>query len=167
MGLALLGGVALLSGCLPRDEGGCPYCPGGGGHAQVIVPFETIVRGEHSGIRDTRILAVRDMATWAALWAEHVAGQEPRPAVPAVDFVRDMVIGFFWGEKPTSGYEVEIAEIVLRSDRMIVRVEASVPGTGAMVPQVLTQPHHIVRLSRSDLPVEFVFVEAPEPKRRG
>lgn len=157
----LLGACALLSGCLPKDEpgGGCPYCPGGGG-AAVVVTFETVDRGVHSGIRDERRVVIRDGAAWASLWAEHVAGRTPPPQLPAVDFSREMVLGYFWGEKPTSGYGVEITEVVQTAQGLLVRVEVSFPRPGAPVLQVLTQPYHLVRLPRSDLPVEFLVVEA-------
>lgn len=155
--VVLAGAMAILSGCLPREEGGCPYCPGGG--VAVIVPFETVDQGDHSGIRGERRVVVRDGAAWAALWAEHGAGRTPPPELPEVDFSREMVVGFFWGEKPTAGYRVEISEVLAEAGRLVVRVEVGSPPPGAPVVQVLTQPHHLVRLPRSELPVEFLVVE--------
>jgi len=107
------------------------------------------------------MLALRDEVAWAALWAEHTVGQEPDPPVPEIDLVREMAIVFFWGEKPSSGYEAEIVEVILRSDLLQVRVGVRLPSTQAIVLPVLTQPFHLVRVPRSDLPVEFETVEAP------
>jgi len=155
-------GAALLSGCVPQDNGGCPVCPRGAGrYPTVLMLFDTIAHGAHSGVPAERRLVIRDAATWEALWAEHVAEEVPPPSVPPVDFTREMVIAFFWGQKPTSGYEVETTEIAWVEDRIVVRVQESSPRPEDMVLQVLTQPHHIVQTPRVDLPVEFVVVPAP------
>ena len=125
----------------------------------MVVAFETVDQGVHSGIREERRAVIRDGAAWAALWAEHTRGQHPAPAVPPLDFTQEMVVGYFWGEKPTAGYRVELTEVVAEAGRLVVRVEVGPPPPGAPVVQVLTQPHHLVRLPRSELPVEFLVVE--------
>ncbi len=163
LALGPLAFVVLLGGCLPRGTGGepgCPVCPGGGAVAELSVPFETLDQGVQSGIRHARKLVIRDGETWAALWREHVAERVPQPPLPQVDFTRDMVIAFFLGEKPTAGYAATIKEIRASLDKLLVRVEVTSPPPGSFVAQVLTQPYHIVKLPRSDLPVEFVVVEA-------
>ena len=162
VGSALVGVMLVLPGCIPTGDGGCPTCPGSGGSARVVVPFETLDQGEHSGIRDTRMQAVRDEAAWVALWAEHTAGREPTPAIPEIDFAREMAVVFFWGEKPTSGHEAEITEISLGAERAVVRVELRAPAPGGVVLPVLTQPFHVVKLPRFSPPVEFATVEMPE-----
>ncbi len=169
--LALMLGF-LLGGCLPRnggDGGGCPVCPGGGaGGTAVVIPFETVEQGDHSGVQAEGGRVVRSPAAWEALWAEHAAGRVPAPPLPPVDFSREMVLAYFLGEKPTAGYAVEIREIAVSEGRVLVHVAVTTPPAGAPVLQVLTQPFHIVRALRSELPVEFVPVEAdPGPKRRG
>ncbi len=126
----------------------------------MVVAFETVDQGVHSGIRAERRVVVRDGTAWAALWAEHGAGRTPQPELPPVDFTQEMVVGYFWGEKPTAGYRVELTEVVAEATRLVVRVEVGSPPPGAPVLQVLTQPYHLVRLPRSELPVEFLVVEA-------
>jgi len=151
----------LLGGCLPQEvsEPGCAVCPRDKPVPISSAPFDTIDQGIHSGIKESRQLVVRDPAAWAALWAEHIAGRVSAPPLPVIDFAREMVIAFFLGEKPTSGYSVEIKEILEEGDKLIVKVEVAVPPPWAMPLQVLTQPFHIVKMPRFDLPVEFVVVE--------
>ena len=175
--LALILGFAslLLAGCLPEEgvmnAGSAPGVPRTGeapGPPSAELPFGTVDQGIRSGIRDARQAVVRDPGTWGALWAEHVKGRVPEPPLPLVDFSREMVLAYFLGEKPTSGYAVEIREIALSAGRVLVHVAVTAPPPGAPVLQVLTQPFHIVRAPRSELPVEFIPVEAdPGPKRRG
>jgi len=156
----------LLGGCFPKEalEPRPLVCPGGTSAPALSVPFETIDQGVHSGIRSGRQLVVRDSAAWAALWAEHIAGRVSAPPLPVIDFAREMVIAFFLGEKPTSGYSAGIAEIVFDDNKLIVRVDVESPPPGTILLQMLTQPFHIVMSTRSDAPVEFVIVER-ETKR--
>lgn len=161
--------VFLLAGCFPQ-EGVMPTSipvPEAGDEGSTVpssagVAFETIDQGIRSGIRDHRELVIRDYEGWQTLWEEHVVGQLSKsPFPPPVDFSQEMVIAFFLGEKPTAGYEVEIVEIAQLEGRLVVRVQVKSPPPGVALLQVLTQPFHIVRLFRHDLPVEFIM----EPQR--
>ena len=67
----------------------------------------TIAKGDGSGIVEPRRIAVRDAVEWRALWAAHAGPAEP---APDVDFAADMVAAAFAGERPTPGYEIEIAD---------------------------------------------------------
>ena len=159
IGLVLL---LLLFGCLPEAVGPAGDADGQGTgapgeDAAMSSPFETIERGFHSGLREARAEAIRGAASWAALWRAHVgpspAGEEK--SAPFVDFTQEMVLAFFLGEQRTSGYEATIARITQEEARLLVSVEVTSPPPGAMLLQVLTQPYHLVRTPRSDLPVEF------------
>ena len=159
--LAVVSGVFLV-GCWPREGGGdspCP-CPGGGGTTAILVPWETIEQGTHSGIKEERGVVIREAQAWRNFWEEHVAGRYPKPELPFVDFVREMVIGYFLGERPTGGYVVEVEEIWVMEGKVSVRVGVRSPPPGDPVIQVLTQPCHLVRLGRFDLPVDFIVLEA-------
>lgn len=123
--------------------------------------FQTVDQGVHSRIREARQVVIRDIEAWRRLWAEHVAGRIPKPSLPPVDFTREMVIAFFLEEKPTSGYEVEIVEIIQLEGQLLVKVRVKSPLPGVPLLQVLTQPHHIVKLPRYELPVEFSVVGVP------
>jgi hypothetical protein len=164
--LALVFLGLLLGGCFPREDRGCPVCPGSGG-AVIGVPFETVDQGEHSGIREERGVVVRDPKAWAALWQEHTAGRISPPPPPPVDFTRNMVVGYFLGEKSTAGYAVTVREIALHQDPVVVRVQVEVrsPPPGDPVAQVLTQPFHLVQVQRFDLPVEFHLVHVRADER--
>ncbi len=159
LGLAV-GGVLLLGGCLPRDDAGCPACSGGGPQVGLDLGLERVDQGTSSGIRDARQVVVRDAATWAALWQQHTAGAHPPRPLPEVDFLREMVLAFFLGERPTSGYSAHITDIVLHPDHMLVRVRVGAPPPGTVVLQVLTQPYDIVRVPRSGVPVQFAVGQA-------
>ena len=110
-------------------------------------------------------MVIREVQGWEELWEEHVAGRYPKPELPFVDFSREMVIGYFLGEKPTGGYVVEVEEIWVTEGKVSVRVGVPSPGPGDPVIQVLSQPFHLVRLARFDLPVEFIVESGSEAGR--
>jgi hypothetical protein len=111
----------------------------------------TIARGSLSGIEQPRQVAVRDHATWRALWKEHAPGQEP----PPVDFTTRTVLAVFLGSRTTAGYAVEIARVERVEHDSIVHFRESRPGRDQMLAQVVTTPFHIVSVSRLEGSITF------------
>ncbi|MCS7167558.1 MAG: protease complex subunit PrcB family protein [Gemmatales bacterium] len=109
-------------------------------------------RGIYSDARMPARLVIKDPRTWAEIW-RLTSNEDP----PRIDFRRFMVIACFMGQRPTGGYAVEITGVYYdRSlDRIIVQVTQFVPGPGAIVPQVITSPYHMVLVPRLDKPVHF------------
>ena len=60
----------------------------------------------------------------------------------------------------TGGYGVEITKIeeTLQKRILSVTIRESKPPADAMLTQALTQPFHIVKLKKLELPATFVFV---------
>ena len=125
------------------------------GNALARVPFTTISQSEQSGVEDARQAVVRTPEEWKALWKEHAPG---RP-MPAVDFTTSMVIGVFLGSRNTAGYRVTITGIERDGATLAVTYREARPRTGEMLAQVLTFPHHLVRVERIDGAVKFTRAE--------
>lgn len=162
--LVLLLALCSLGGC--RGDLSIPDNPGSGGargdrrlEDRRGLSFESLDHGTWSGIREPLRAVIRDQAAWQELWARHVAGRPTPP--PPVDFTREMVIAFFLGERPESGWQVTVRAVVLLLDHITVEMGLVAPAAGAMVSQVLTQPHHLVKVARHDVPVDFRVVERP------
>ena len=118
----------------------------------LAVPFTTVDRGVHSGIRETLHAAVRTPAEWEAVWRRHAGGM----ATPHVDFAAEMVVAVFAGERRTSGYEIEITRVVASAGGLQVTYRERTPPAGALLLPVLTAPFHVIRLPRADGPVRVV-----------
>lgn len=127
------------------------------GLIQAAVMFTTIGQGAASDIFDPREAVVRTEAEWQALWKDH----RPREPVPAIDFSRDMVAGVFLGTRPTAGFQVEIQAVTSSDGIVHVQYAERGPSPGDLVAQVLTSPFHLVRVPRTDSPVEFHRMRAP------
>jgi hypothetical protein len=123
--------------------------------AETLVDATVLFTAEYTGIDSHLELVIRDPAEWRDLWARIVAGQDPAPEVPAVDFESDMVLVVGTGERPSGGYTVEIVD-VRRHDRALrVVVLERIPGRECAVTRAITSPVVAVTAPRSDEPVEF------------
>jgi len=118
--------------------------------------FETIDKGTQSGYHKRASLVIKDQAEWEKVWNLHTSNLDQIPHVPEVDFKTDMVIAIFRGEFPSSGFYTEISNITESKDKIEVTVTETNDLKGMLL-DVMTYPYHIVKLRRSDLPVEFTY----------
>jgi hypothetical protein len=119
------------------------------------VDFETVARGQMSGLDQPARRVVRTPAQWAALWKQHAGTAEPAPPRPPVDFKRDAVIVVAAGRRPSAGWSVEITRVEQLAGTMVVHVRETRPPPDALTAQVLTQPYHFVRVARPRGRVRF------------
>lgn len=143
-----LGLVVALGGCLPRAD-----------DPLTQMPFTTVDQGVDSGMTDAMWGTVRDADTWTQLWDRHTVGRVPPPDTPSIDFDQHMVFMYVAGERPTSGYTVEVVEVLAGGERWTARVVERRPARGSFVAQVITHPYHFIRLPRSDLRVTVELSE--------
>ena len=97
-----------------------------------------------------RTAVIKDKKTWASYAADKTA--EP-------DFSRQMAIFVSLGERPTAGYGVEFVDIKYTPNKIVVYIKEITPKPGVLTAQVITHPAGMKVISRSELPVEFVFVK--------
>lgn len=129
------------------------------------VPFVTVDKGYMSGTVERQFVVVKNEEEWGNLWARHKSKVFPAPQPPVVDFQREMIIAVFSGEKRTGGYGIEIRKIEEDREKrqLIVSFLEIQPPPRSAVIQVFTQPYHLVRLQKLDLPVKFDgLVESPQ-----
>lgn len=137
----------------------------------LILPFAMAVAGWAAP--DLRVLAtgalsavtrpgervVRTEQDWQKLWDEHAARVEPKPALPAVDFNKEMVVAVFMGRRPTGGYSVSVTGVRRGEKDVVVSVRRNSPPPGAITPQIVTSPYVFVAISKSDRPVKFAITD--------
>lgn len=131
--------------------------PSGGEEAFVReLSFSTVERGVSSGIRERAQRVIGTVEEWRALWASHYSTALSPPPLPPIDFSREMIIAVFMGEQRTGGFSLEIKKVEEREGRLQVPFLEHSPAPGSPVLQVLTQPYHMIRLPRTELPVQIV-----------
>lgn len=125
------------------------------GNGLAPVSFTTISQSEQSGVEEARQVVVRTAEEWKALWKEHGASQP----MPAVDFTKSMVIGVFLGSRSTAGYKVTITGVESAGGGVTVTYREDRPSPRDILAQVITFPHHLVRLERVAGEVKFARAE--------
>lgn len=126
---------------------------------------ETIARGTTSGIgaHPPQVRVARSNEEWQALWQEHAGDVDIAPPDVEIDFQTEMVVGVF-DSRETSGYGIGISSFwTLTSTEVILPVMLLEPGEDCSVEQRPTQPFHIVKLRRVDLPVRAAVSSYSQP----
>lgn len=116
--------------------------------------FRSIEEGPFSNIQTAGAETARDLQAWGSLLARHVGG---RPAIPNVDFPREVAVGVFDGPRPSSGFSVEVTDS-LRIGPHVHLLVVHRPPPGRPIPTP-TAPFHLVAVDLTggaDLYVEGV-----------
>jgi len=90
------------------------------------------------------------------IWRLATGNQLPQPATPSVDFSQYRVVAFFWGQKPTGGYGLQLQGTRLVGDTLRVTLRLNSPPPGAIVTQALTSPFVMLEVPGRFTRVEFV-----------
>jgi hypothetical protein len=122
--------------------------------SSLLIPFDTIAQGDisyynygDSGFTGADLL-IKDERAWAWFWEMHTAGIEPQPPVPAIDFIREMVIVAILGYQSSGGPGVTVLEVANEAPSRALHVvigENENPGPLT----VITNPFHIIKLKRT------------------
>ena len=128
-----------------------PFLPKSG----TAIAFQTLVQDAHSSVIQQRQVVVRDQAAYDKLWAEHVAGRDPAPAAPPVDFSTRMAVAVFAANTPGCG-SMGIAAVRSQDGKMVVDVERRASALPVCTALLLT-PMQMVVVDRNDAPAEFVW----------
>ncbi len=112
-------------------------------------------KGTHSGITQSQRRVIKNAKELEQLWREVHSKALPMPALPKVDFGKNMVLAAFMGEKRTGGYAIQITKVVARNGEVVVFIKETTPPPDAIVTQTLTQPFHIVVVPKAKGTVRF------------
>ena len=118
--------------------------------------FETIGQGKYCGHNTTAEYVIRDASAWQDLWKQTKSNSFPQPAVPEIDFSKEMVLGAYLGQRRRGGYGIEISKVQERGNCLEVYIKESTPKPGMMTTMALTQPYHLVKTALTDKEVKFV-----------
>jgi hypothetical protein len=114
-----------------------------------------------SGDNNETEIVITDQQSFNRLWnrAHQGIGNE-RDAAPEIDFDRNVVVAVVMGEKPSSGYSIEITGVQVQDDDSVkLNVRTVRPGPACMSLTVITYPHHIVKLPAAGKELQFDYEE--------
>ncbi len=116
------------------------YAPYGGQTLQI----RRIGQWTASNVTTSERLVIRDDGAYERFWAKLSTDSRP-----AVDFTRDVVIAAAAGQRTTGGHAIAVERVTRTGDGMAVEVVETVPGSGCMTTQALTQPVDLVVVAAS------------------
>lgn len=152
--LRLVAGLLFLTGCHSALALGQPSSE------RASVPLTRLRDGAvafsaYTGIGDSLRAVVRDSVLWRQMWDRINQPFFPRPALPAVDFRREMIVVAALGARPNGGYDVVIESAEQDSTGIEVALRRASPAPGCPVAAAVTQPADLARIPASGQPVRF------------
>jgi len=119
------------------------------------LPLAPVPYTFNSGVTTADAFVVRDAEHWRDAWNRLHSIRRPTPALPDIDFERQMVIVVAQGRKSSGGYAVEIAGATLMAGNLNVDIELTQPGSRCVVSTGFTAPVDIAVLPYFDGDVVF------------
>jgi len=133
---------------------GGPFRRGGGGEGQI--PFQTILSGTYSLADSFSVELIKNDKDWEDAWLIAKGRINPLPDKPTVDFSRQYVIAAFMGKRPSSGYRIEITDLV-KTGRMLKVFVTKYETPGMLT--VITSPFYLIRIPKGDYKLDIVSKE--------
>jgi hypothetical protein len=133
------------------DEVDCPPPPP---ECVEDIPFEPLMNGVYSGIKDPYELKITNNDQFTELWKQHTEGMIPPPPPPEINFQHFDLIAVGLGNRPSSGFVCQIERICLLDNGHIgVFYVERIPGPDCPVLAVITQPYDWVLIQKLEMPV--------------
>ena len=108
-----------------------------------------------SGYDQPLTLVIHDRDTWARTWNDINRSLSPAPALPEIDFTKEMVLVAAIGSRPSSGFEVVFTGATESGDVVTVDVESRSPGPTCVLLPVVTAPVDLARIPRRNGAIVF------------
>jgi len=102
---------------------------------------------------------VRDQAAWETLWKRLNANASPAPAVPAIDFTKEMLVVAGMGMKGHGGYKIAVSSATEDAGKVTIEVAETSPGARCMNAMMMTSPVVVAKLPSRTGEVAFKVVQ--------
>jgi hypothetical protein len=115
------------------------------------LPLQTILAGSYSLADTFSVQLITSERQWEETWLIAKGRVDPLPDKPTVDFDRQYVIAAFMGQRPSSGYRIEISSAVKKGRTLEVNVtNYETPG----MLTVITSPFYLARIPKGNYSIE-------------
>lgn len=129
--------------------------PASTGTRSTVVPA-ALANGHNSALRGKTEEVLRNAADWKKLWDKHSSNVFPQPALPKVDFSKEMVVAVSLGARSSGGYSVSITSIVDDGTNIVVTYKEAKPDPNGPSTAAITHPFVFVKVPLTTKPVKFV-----------
>lgn len=120
--------------------------------------YELLASGSQSGITEPVDIIIDSREELDSIWQKHYSYLSLTPESPDINFDKEIVVGVFRGEQPTTGYWVRLDSVYIQDNEQVVAVSANEgPSEDRAVLQVLTQPFFLAVVAKTDKDIKFDF----------
>lgn len=120
--------------------------------------FQNVASDPISGVVTPKQVVVKDAAAWTRLWAEHTRNRSPAPALPQIDFGRQMLLAVFSGEHANGCRAIGIVRVGVNGAGIAVEYDDRDVTALAICTQAAGSPMHVIAIDRIDAQVGFVSI---------
>ena len=128
------------------------------------VPQRDLIRGFHSNIHESRWEAIRNELELHNFWVAHGGSGAP----PEINFPEEMAIIGMIGDRPTTGWNVEINCVEFINDDttdpvVLIHATEIEPGPNCIVQPIETQPFHFIAVPMFEGRIDLILNHEIDP----
>lgn len=123
--------------------------------------FRKIISGNRSNIKNYETKVINSEEKFQELLNLHDTNIISNIYIPKIDFNLKSVIGIFLGDRPSSGYSVDIEKIVEEKNELKIYIKEIIPEKGDTVKAEITQPFLIIETIKSNKKIAFINNNIP------
>jgi hypothetical protein len=123
------------------------------------VPYERW-QGTHGGPPKAQAVPIQSASDWKGIWAMYLPHDVPPPFDPA----RHMGLAVAIGQKPSTGYAIDVVDVGPSEGRFVIRLKEIEPVDPA-AGQAMTSPWLILKFARTNMPIKVEGI-AVAPRKR-
>ncbi|GIW21645.1 MAG: hypothetical protein KatS3mg068_0652 [Candidatus Sericytochromatia bacterium] len=121
--------------------------------------FRKILTGIRSNINDYQTHVVNSKEEFEKLLNLHDNNKFNNIFIPKIDFSIKTVLGIFLGDRPTTGYSIEIEKIVEDNDKVKIYLKETEPQKGDNIKIEISQPFLIIETTKINKKIEFLNIK--------
>lgn len=133
--------LVLVAGCQGESDPTSPNGP---------VPFTQVAKEQFSGISQRRTEVIALESRWTQVWDEITANRTPKPAIPRVDFEKELLILAAYGETGDACRDVQVEKVDRVNGALSVSIlDKQRAANCPACPAVVARPVHVVSIARA------------------
>lgn len=124
--------------------------------------FKTVIEGSgrNISIKEEGQKIIKNKSEWQELWNSMFSNQTEKTSPIQVDFKKYLLVAVFSGQKETGGHAIRVESVQNQKDKIVIKVVETSPAENCILTPVLTSPFEIIKIEKSNLPIEFSITKS-------
>lgn len=112
------------------------------------VPFTVINTWDEHEIKNSEVLLINDRETYVKKFNEKYKEYSSKLTPQNIDFERNQVVAFFWGQKSSTGYSMSVTSVKGNKKEIEIKVKTTTPN--GLTSPAITYPAIAIAVPKSD-----------------